>query len=181
MQPVAVGEVLQRLVSNCLVTKVQGEGSHSPHASSQTHLQSSIPKEEGWTLLVDFENSFNLMDRSMIIGKIRKHFPQINRWVKVCYGSSSRRSSLACKQGRTKSNLRDPVLLENLGSLIISEEFQDKGTYFYLKLNLIIFFIPFLIFYIYSKNNKALINVKIVVRGIIRYENVAKSRRFWIS
>ena len=113
MQPVAVGEVLQRLVSNCLVTKVQGEGSYSPHASSQTHLQSSIPKEEGWTLLVDFENGFNLMDRSMIIGKIRKHFPQIIRWVKVCYGSSSRRSSLACKQGRTKSNLRVPVLLEN--------------------------------------------------------------------
>ena len=40
-------------------------------------------------MLVDFENRFNLVDRSMIIGEVREHFSQLSRWVEVCYGSAS--------------------------------------------------------------------------------------------
>ncbi|XP_026397442.1 uncharacterized protein LOC113292800 isoform X2 [Papaver somniferum] len=41
-------------------------------------------------MLIDFSNSFNLVDRYTLIREVRTHFPSIAKWVEFCYSSPSR-------------------------------------------------------------------------------------------
>ena len=101
LHPVAVGGVLRRLVSKCLVAKVQGEATAFllpqqfrggircgcktlVHATLANLADSSIPEEERRTLLINFENGFNLVDCSTIISEARDHFPKLSGWVEAC-------------------------------------------------------------------------------------------------
>nr|GEX74274.1 putative reverse transcriptase domain-containing protein [Tanacetum cinerariifolium] len=41
-------------------------------------------------LLVDFQNAFNLVDRTVMLQEVRLHCPAISRWVEFCYSSPAR-------------------------------------------------------------------------------------------
>ena len=89
-RPIAVGEVLRRLVSKCLATlvrlpansllaplqlgvSVRGGCEAIVHATSQ--LMSSLPDEQRWTLLLDFTNAFNNISREAMFVEFRRRLP----------------------------------------------------------------------------------------------------------
>ena len=41
-------------------------------------------------LLVDFQNAFNLVDRSVMLSEVRRRCPGISRWVEFCYSNPAR-------------------------------------------------------------------------------------------
>ena len=76
----AVGNVLRRLVSKCIAYAVAGRASEFlrplqfgvgvrggaeavVHATRATLSDTSIPPEQKWSLQIDFQNGFNLVDR----------------------------------------------------------------------------------------------------------------------
>ena len=86
----AVGETLQRLVAKCLAFKVAEEAAAflTPlqfgvgvrggceaivHAARETLQDSSIPQDERFCLLVDFENGFNQGNQTKILQEVRTH------------------------------------------------------------------------------------------------------------
>lgn len=93
-RPIAVGEVLRRLVSKCLA-------SHTRQAavSLLTPLQlgvgvqaivhavslalSSIPGDRCWTLLLDFSNAFNNINREAMFREFRHRMPGLSAWMEL--------------------------------------------------------------------------------------------------
>ena len=90
----AVGGVLRHLVGKCLATKVakdaeafllphqfrvgiRGNCEVVVHATRATKGDTSLPEEERWFLLVDFENGFNMGDRGKMLQEVQEHFPQL--------------------------------------------------------------------------------------------------------
>ena len=103
MRPIAVGEVLRRLVSKSLslVLRQDAISSLTPHqlgvgvkGGCETIVQSlsrvledpsSDPKDT-WTVLVDFSNAFNCIDRSKMFEEMRARIPSLALWMEYCYG-----------------------------------------------------------------------------------------------
>ena len=100
LRPIAVGEVLRRLVSKCLATlahcqalahlsplqlgvSVRGGCEAIVHATS--HLMSSLQGDERWTLLLDFTNAFNSISRQAMFVEFRRHLPGLSAWMESCY------------------------------------------------------------------------------------------------
>lgn len=105
-RPIAVGEVLRRLVSKCLAFEVAPRaalllkplqlGVGIPggcegiiHAMNAIFNDGDIPVEDKWVLLLDFENAFNLIDRETVFEQVRQHFPELSAWVELCYGTQA--------------------------------------------------------------------------------------------
>ncbi len=103
-RPIAVGEVLRRLVSKCLSRAVQADALNilTPlqvgvavragceaiiHSVTQILEDKSIPPDSRWTLLLDFTNAFNSVDRDHMFQEVRAHLPGLSAWVECCYGS----------------------------------------------------------------------------------------------
>ena len=99
-RPIAVGEVLRRLVSKCLVTLSHRQGLRllSPlqlgvgvkggceaivHATN--HLMTSLHDKDCWTLLLDFSNAFNSISRQAMFVEFRRHLPGLSAWMESCY------------------------------------------------------------------------------------------------
>ena len=104
LRPIAVGEVLRRLVSKCLSRAVQQEAHDvlTPlqvgvgvkhgceavvHATSQIMNDPSIPPDDRWVLLVDFSNAFNTIDRAAMFRETRSRIPTLAAWMECCYGN----------------------------------------------------------------------------------------------
>ena len=121
-RPIAVGEVLRRLVSKCLATlvrlpalsllaplqlgvSVRGGCEAIVHATSQ--LMSSLPGEQCWVLLLDFTNAFNNISREAMFVEFRHRLPGLSAWMESCYscqsllhlGKDSIRSCCGVQQG----------------------------------------------------------------------------------
>jgi len=120
IRPIAVGSVLRRLVSKCMMFRFNskistflspfqvgvgtpGGAEAIPHA-----LRSMFNQDPSLLLLkIDFENAFNLINRDIFINTVREHFPEMYNWVSWCYCSSSNlyysnniiNSSLGVQQG----------------------------------------------------------------------------------
>ena len=105
LRPIAVGEVLRRLVSKCLsfVLRQKAVSVLSPlqlgvgvkggceaivHSVSAVLEDSSSP-DASWTLLVDFSNAFNCIDRSRMLQEVRAQIPSLSPWMECCYGNHS--------------------------------------------------------------------------------------------
>ena len=105
LRPIAVGEVLRRLVSKCLVQSFhQLAANHlSPHqlgvgipngAEAIVHavrsvLQcDSLPDSNKYVLQLDFSNAFNTISRNHMFTSVRSHLPSISSWLELCYRSS---------------------------------------------------------------------------------------------
>ncbi|GKC34866.1 putative reverse transcriptase domain-containing protein, partial [Tanacetum coccineum] len=85
IRPIAVGTFWRRLVSKFGVG-VSGGGEAILHAVN--HLVEDHGNEVGLSmLLVDFQNTFNLVDRKIMLEEVHLCCPAISRWVKFCYSS----------------------------------------------------------------------------------------------
>ena len=99
-RPIAVGEVLRRLVSKCLAAfvrlpaisllsplqlgvSVRGGCEAIVHATRQ--LMTSLPDEQRWTLLLDFTNAFNNISREAMFVEFRRRLPGLSAWMESCY------------------------------------------------------------------------------------------------
>ena len=99
-RPIAVGEVFGRLVSKCLAllirptiqsrltplqldVGVHGECEAIVHVTSQ--MMFNTPDNQRWTLLLDFSNTFNNIDRQTMITEFQKHLPSLLAWIESCY------------------------------------------------------------------------------------------------
>ena len=104
LRPIAVGEVLRRLTSKCLARHVQEDAIHTLaplqlgvgvkggceaiiHSVANIHEDISIPHDQRWTLLLDFSNAFNSIDRGCMFEEIRSRLPSLATWMECCYGS----------------------------------------------------------------------------------------------
>ena len=99
-RPIAVGEVLRRLTSKCLAmvcrslafssltplqlgVGVKGGCEVIVHAVS--NLLSSSSPSSCWTLMLDFTNAFNSVNREAMFVQIRQRIPSIAAWMESCY------------------------------------------------------------------------------------------------
>ena len=75
------------------------------HAAS--HLMSSSSINLRWTLLLDFNNAFNRINREAMFGEFRRRIPSLSAWMESCYagqpflllGTDSIRSCCGVQQG----------------------------------------------------------------------------------
>ena len=120
--PIAVGEVLSRLVSKCLAFQtrpailsilsplqlgvgVRGGCEAIVHAVSK--LLASGPADQCHTLLLDFSNAFNSVNRKAMIAEFLRHIPGLWVWIESCYscqpilhlGNSTIHSCCGVQQG----------------------------------------------------------------------------------
>ena len=121
-RPIAVGEVLRRLVSKCLAilvrsptisllsplqlgVSVRGGCEAIVHATS--HLMSSLPDKQRWSLQLDFVNAFNNINREAMFAEFRHRLPGLSAWMEACYscqpllylGTNSLHSCCGVQQG----------------------------------------------------------------------------------
>ena len=105
IRPIAIGEVLRRLVAKCLCRIYEGEafsylwprqiGVAAPlgaEVGSQTVRQWCERNQDTAGKLVfvaDFENAFNTVDREVFLREARHHMSGLSRWVEWCYSSPS--------------------------------------------------------------------------------------------
>ena len=104
LRPIAIGEVLRRLTSKCVSWAVQADatGVLSPlqvgvgitvgcesivHSVVSLQEDPNIPPESRCSLLVDFSNAFNSVDRGCMFQEVRSRIPSMAAWVESCYGS----------------------------------------------------------------------------------------------
>ncbi|CAI8046120.1 hypothetical protein GBAR_LOCUS25494, partial [Geodia barretti] len=103
LRPIAVGEVLRRLTSKCAARAVLPDALQilSPlqvgvglpagceailHSVMNIHESPSIPADHRFTLLVDFSNAFNSVDRTALFHEVRTRIPTISSWMECSYG-----------------------------------------------------------------------------------------------
>ena len=106
IRPIAIGEVLRRLVAKCLCNLYEREASSylwprqigvaaplGAEVGSQTVRQwcERNQTSEGKLIFVaDFENAFNTVDRAKFLREVRHHIPGLSRWAEWCYGRPSK-------------------------------------------------------------------------------------------
>ena len=56
---------------------------------SVNQIMSSAPPDRHWTLLVDFENAFNSINRESTLLELRQHLPSLSAWMEACYYTQS--------------------------------------------------------------------------------------------
>ena len=104
LRPIAIGKVLRRLTFKCVSWAVQADaiGVLSPlqvgvgipvgcesivHLVASLHEDPNIPLESRCSLLVDFSNAFNSVDRGCMFQEVRSRIPSMAAWVESCYVS----------------------------------------------------------------------------------------------
>ena len=126
-RPVAVGEVLRRLIAKCLAFNaapkaaelfsplqvgvgVKGGVEAVVHAIRFLVDDTPIPADSKWVLQLDFANAFNTIAREKVFKEVRTHFPQLSLWVESCYGSQAfLRFGEAIITGTTGLHQGDPL------------------------------------------------------------------------
>ena len=99
IRPIAVGNLLRRLVGKCCACKLQERaGAHlSPHqlgvgvqggCEAIVHtVREALERDPSlWLLQVDLVNAFNLANRDDAMEEVARLFPEILAWVTTCYG-----------------------------------------------------------------------------------------------
>ena len=103
VRPIAVGDVLRRLVSKCLSSVVvpsvldvlpphqvgvgvQAGAEAVVHSLNLVRSLPDIPDSSKWVLLLDFKNAFYSIDRTVMFKEIRERLPDISPWMECCYG-----------------------------------------------------------------------------------------------
>ena len=139
LRPIAVGNMLRRLVGKCCATKLQEKaaGLFKPHQlgvgvrsgceaiiHSVRQLLEADPSL--WCLQADFINAFNLVDRREVLSEVLDKVPEILAWVATCYGQPSHllfgphslSSQNGVHQGDPLASLLFSLVLHHLVSLI---------------------------------------------------------------
>jgi Reverse transcriptase (RNA-dependent DNA polymerase) len=108
VRPIAVGEVIRRLVAKCLMARVRqpaqallaplqlgvsvkGGAEAIVHTVRRiiTHYLGASVSPDWALLLVDFSNAFNLVRHDVFCQSTLEHFPALGPWVTWCYDSPS--------------------------------------------------------------------------------------------
>ena len=104
--PIAIGEVLRRIVGKCLCDTVKEDALqffapfqvgvacklgidaavHSCRKWAELHKQS----RQKALLKIDFSNAFNCVSRDVVLRQVRSDFPAVSRWVTWCYAKPSK-------------------------------------------------------------------------------------------
>ncbi len=104
LRPIAVGEVLRRLTSKCISRSVQAEAFRAltplqvgvgvpagceaiVHAVNSLLEDPNIHPGGKWTLLLDFRNAFNSVNREKMFEEVRARIPSLSAWLECCYGA----------------------------------------------------------------------------------------------
>ena len=161
LRPIAVGEVLRRLTSKCAARAVLSNALQllSPlqvgvglpggcdtilHSVTSIQGDTSISSDHKLTLLVDFSNAFNSIDRATMFHEMRSRLPSLSSWMECSYGSQptlllDNFSILSCcgvQQGDPLGPLGFALVLhpviekikESVPSLLINVWYLDDGT-----------------------------------------------------
>ena len=105
VRPIAIGEIFRRLVSKiaCKLVKERamefleplqlGVG-HSSSAEAILHATQAVVDAHGQEdnvvmFKVDFKNAFNLVNRNIMFGVVKEHFPELLPWVEFCYAGAA--------------------------------------------------------------------------------------------
>ena len=161
LRPIAVGEILRRLTSKCISRGVQAEafcvltplqvGVGVPvgceaivHAVAHVQEDTNIHPEERWTLLLDFSNAFNSVDRGSMFREVRDRIPSMAAWIESCYmaqpflrlGEHTILSRCGVQQGDPLGPLGFALTLqpiiekikEDVPNLLINAWYLDDGT-----------------------------------------------------
>ena len=161
VRPIAVGEVLRRLTSKCISRAVRSDASRilTPTqvgvgvpcgceaivlAVARVQEDAATPPEGRWTLLLDFSNAFNRVDRGSMFQEVRDRIPSMAAWMEMCYGAQSFlhlgcRTILSCcgvQQGDPLGPLGFALALhpivekihEQVPGLLINAWYLDDGT-----------------------------------------------------
>ena len=98
IRPIAVGEILRRLVSKAamralskkdeqLLSPLQlGVGVRGGCETVVHALREAMKDDNSFVLQVDFKNAFNLANRGTTYNELLNHFPELAHWVSTCYG-----------------------------------------------------------------------------------------------
>ncbi len=144
LRPIAIGETLRRLTSKCLAFSarisarsrflpsqlgVGVKGGCEAIIHSVSRHFSSAPTDKCWTLLLDFSNAFNSVDRGHMFHEFRKHIPSLSPWMEACYscqpnllmGNHSILSCCGVQQGDPLGPLGFALTLQPIVDLIQSE------------------------------------------------------------
>eukprot|EP00666_Eupelagonemidae_sp_cell4sb_P017976 gene17976-biopygen815 len=105
LRPIAIGEVLRRLVAKCLCSTVQGEARAllwplQTGVAVPKGAECSIHTLRQWCarhrgspdrvlLKLDFSNAFNQVNRAAVLRAVRDRLPQLLPWVHWCYSAPS--------------------------------------------------------------------------------------------
>ena len=101
VRPIAVGEVLRRLIAKCIVQEASSDavelfssrqlgvavkcGAESiVHATKQT-FQKLLNNEKAGLLQINFKNAFNSITRSSMLDAARKFIPSLAHFASFCY------------------------------------------------------------------------------------------------
>ena len=102
VRPIAIGEVLPRLVGKCLMRSVREDAHHylcpaqvgvgvPSGAEAAVHTTRAWMRRQASTsgkvlVKLDFANAFNTVSRQAVVDAAVAHFPGLARWVAWCYG-----------------------------------------------------------------------------------------------
>ena len=157
VRPIAVGNLLRRLVGKCCATRVQEKAAAllSPHqvgvgvrngceAIVHTVRKALAADPSLWVLQCDFINAFNQADRQTALEEVARSFPEILAWVNTCYGKASNllfgdtliSSQCGFHQGDPLAALLFSLVLQSLVMMIqervprlaVNTWFLDDGT-----------------------------------------------------
>ncbi|CAE8721897.1 unnamed protein product [Polarella glacialis] len=106
VRPIAIGEVLRRIVGKCLCASVKEEAKRFFHPSQvgvacPAGIDAAVHSARAWKnrsaadtskalLKLDFANAFNCVSRSQVLEQTRRHFPSLARWSQWCYSRPSK-------------------------------------------------------------------------------------------
>ena len=113
VRPIAVGEVLRRLVSRacCAAIRTKADahflplgqvgvgvrgGAEAAVQAVRLALNQRDEPEDFVVLKVDFENAFNSGSRAAILGELENHFPELVPWFRYCYGQGAALTCQGC-------------------------------------------------------------------------------------
>ena len=137
-----------RHTANCTLAPLQlgvsAKGGCEAIIHSVTHLLASTPPNRSWTLLLDFRNAFNNINRETMFEELRRHVPGVAAWMEACYstqpllhlGSYSIRSCCGVQQGDPLGPLGFAITLQSMveriktevPKLTINSWYLDDGT-----------------------------------------------------
>ena len=102
LRPIAVGDLLCRLVAKCFASAVGAKVSAllAPHqlgvavrngCEAVTHAVREVVDADpsSWVLQCDLVNAFNVVDRSHMLEAVAQHIPECLAWANTCYGMPS--------------------------------------------------------------------------------------------
>ena len=159
LRPITVGEVLRRLISKSLSSATRQEAFNSLASLQQgvsvrggceaiihsvSQLMSSETPEHCWTLLLDFSNAFNSINRESMFVEVRRRIPSLSAWMEFCYssqpllylGSNTIHSCCGVQQGEPLGPLGFSLALHpvverirmEVPDLVLNAWYLDDGT-----------------------------------------------------